>query len=276
MAKKDLSKILKTGSVKQRLKLMDECRADTSLGIDPPLTDKEIDELSDSFQSAEEIRLYNRHLRTYRAFREFISGAEVSYGYYKEAIAYITGFTLLWDTYERSEELINSVIAQVKDKKTKSLIRKQFADRHHFLYADIEADKEGFLRFFTDNNSERKKARKSQEDYSIEGILRLWKVKAEQSARHTKTFAKVLLDYMEETGYKPKAFYDRLTDILEGVSEDKALFPKFSKQRATENQYSNLDILAKYFVYPDPENTAIQEEDYERLNRSLRSLINNE
>lgn len=272
----DLSKILKTGSVKQRLKLLNDARADMSMGKDPALTGKEIDELSDSFQSAEEIRLYNRHLRAYRAFREFLASVGSLHGLYKEAIAYITGFVLLWDTYERSEELLNSVIAQVKDKKTKELIRKQFANRHHFLYADIEADKEGFLRFYTDNNSTKKKAKKSAEDYSIEGILKLWKEKAEERARHTKTFAKVLLDYIEETDYKPEAFRTYLRSILEELETDPALLPKFSKQQATERQYSNLDLMAKYFVYPDPENTKIPEEDYDRLNKSLRSMINNE
>lgn len=275
MAKQDLSKILKTGSLKQRLKLLDDCRADVSIGKEPPFTDKEIDELSDSFKSPEEIRLYNRHLRAYRAFRDFLATTDLLHSQYKEAIAYITGFVLLWDTYERSEELLNSVIAQVKDKKTKELILKQFANRKHFLYADIEADKEGFLRFYTDNTSARKKAKKTEDDYSIEGILRLWKEKAEERARHTKTFAKVLLDYMEETGYKPKAFYDRVSTILAEVDKDEALLPKFSRQQATEKQYSNLDLLAKYFVYPDQENTRIQEEDYDRLSNSLRSIINN-
>ncbi len=275
MAKKDLSKLLKTGTLKQRLKLLDDCRANISFGKDAPLTDKEFNQLVDSFDSSEEIRLYNLHLRAYRAFREFLASAEVMHGLYKEAIAYITGFALLWDTYERSEEIINSVIAQVSDKKTKDLILKQFANRSHFLYTDIDVDKEGFLRFHTDNRNHKKKGKPRGEDYSIEGILDLWKGKAEEYARHTKTFVKVLMDYMEETDYKPSAFHDRLLTLLADVEEDHALLPKFSKQRITQIEHSNFELLAKYFVYPDPENMEVPEDDYDRLALSLRNIVNN-
>ncbi len=272
MAKKDLSKILKTGSLKQRIKLLDEVRAEMSFRREV-LSDREHQELIDSFVKPEEVRLYNRHLRTFRAFRDFLASLESIHNSYKEAIAYITGFVLLWDTYERSEELLNSVIAQVKDKKTKDLILKQFSDRHHFLYADIDIDKEGFLRFHTDNRNHKKRGKPRGGDYSIEGILQLWKEKAEERARYTKTFAKVLLDYMEEADYKPKAFYHQALATLGDVETDKALLPKFSKQEAIEKGYSNLDLLAKYFVYPDRDNTEILEEDYDKLASSLRNMI---
>lgn len=272
MAKKDLSKILKTGSLKQRLQLLDEVRAEVRLGREI-LSGREHQELIDSFTKPEEIRLYNQHLHAYKAFVDFLAGVETSYLAYKEAIAYIIGFTLLWDTYERSEELLNRVIAQVTDKKTKDLIRKQFVDRHHFLYADIETDKDGFLRFYTDSTSTKAKPRAN--DYSIEGILRLWKKNAEDRARDTKTIAKVLLDYMDTSDYKPKAFYGKILGILEDVNKDKSLFPKFSKQRAVAELDGDLDLLAKYFVYPDPENTEILEDEYDRLAQSFRSVVNN-
>ena len=275
MAKKDLSKILKNGSVRQRLKLLDEYRAGISYGKPSSLTTKELDELNDSFQSPEENRLYNRHLRAYRNYREMILGADGIYGAFKEAIAYIHGFTMLWDTYDRNEEALNSVIAEAQDTKLKAFIAKEFTKQSQFLYADVDVDKEGFIRFYTDNRLAKEKGKKTKEDHSIEAILRIWKERAEDNARQVHTVAKALLDLMEEINYKPTAFSDRLQFLLTAVTEDQALTPKYSKKQMLDllGTGANSDLYTKYFVYPEPENITVNEEEYNNVQKVLREMI---
>jgi hypothetical protein len=273
MAKKDLSKILTNGSLKQRLKLLDDQRADIVYGRGSALTDKEMDELIESFKTPEETRFYNLHLQAFRNYREIISGLETLYGKFKEAIAYITGFSLLWDSYERNEEMLNSVISEIKDKKTKDMFAKKFASKSHFLYADIEVDEEGFFRFHTDNREHKKKGKPRGEDYSLEAVLRMWKARAEEYGIDLKTGCTVLLDYSEKINYKPKAFLDKLNFLLAQIETDYALFPKYSKKQMKDEEWANLDLLNKYFVYPDPDEIEINQEQYDNYLKILKANI---
>jgi hypothetical protein len=275
MAKKDLSKILKEGSVRQRLRLLDDQRAGIVYGKSSALTAKEMDELIESFKTPEEIKLYNLHLRAFRYFRELLMGLEAVFGTYKEALAYITGFSLLWDSYERHEELINSVIYEVKDKKTKNVITKKFESNSLFLYADVVVDEEGFFRFHTDNRERKKRGKPRGDDYSLESILRLWKGRAEEYASQIKTGCKALMDYSEIINYKPGTFIEKLNQLVEYVETDHALIPKFSEKQMKEMEWASMELLDKYFVYPNPDKIEVNEVEYSNFMKVLKAHIEN-
>ncbi len=273
MPKKDLSRFLKEGSVRQRLRLLDDQRASIVYGKSSDLTGKEMDELIESFKTSEEIELYNLHLRAFRNFREMILGLEVIFGTYKEALAYITGFSLLWDSYERNEELLNSVLHEVKDKKIKNVITKKFESKSLFLYADIKVDEEGFFRFHTDHREHTRREKPRGEDYSLESILRFWKGRAEEYATQLKTGCKALTDYSEKINYKPNTFIEKLNQLVEYVDTDHALIPRFSEKKMKEFEYVSLELLNKYFVYPNPDKIQINEEKYNNFMNVLKDNI---
>jgi hypothetical protein len=273
MAKKDLSKVLKKGSIKQRLKLLDEYRSSSIYGREA-LTVKEATELIDSFQTPEEIRLYDLHLRAHNYYRHLIAHIEIAYMSYREAIAIIAGFSLVWHTYEMNEEIINSIIREVDNKQMTKLVSEKFS-RSQFFYADVAEDEEGFLRFYTDNREQKKRGIKRGDDYSMEGILRIWKAKAEQYALELNMFCNLLLDYSETIDYKPTVFIDKLKHFLEFIKTDHALLPKNSEKQMQENEMANMDLFKKYFVYPNPDNLEIDEEEYGKYLKGMKDNIEN-
>jgi hypothetical protein len=63
MAKKDIGKIITTGSLKQRLLLIAEDRARAKYFLDKLLTDSDFNQLSNSFKKPNEIKLWNEFNR---------------------------------------------------------------------------------------------------------------------------------------------------------------------------------------------------------------------
>ncbi len=62
MSKKDIGKLLTTGTAKQRLLLIAEDRARVTYGEERILTDSDFNKLLDSFKKPNEIKLYNQFL----------------------------------------------------------------------------------------------------------------------------------------------------------------------------------------------------------------------
>jgi len=60
MSKKDIGKILTTGTARQRLLIIAEDRARVIYGDERLLTDSDLNKLFDSFKKPNEIKLYNQ------------------------------------------------------------------------------------------------------------------------------------------------------------------------------------------------------------------------
>jgi hypothetical protein len=267
MVKKNASKTLMNGSVKQRLKILDDERAAGFYQQELSLSEQEMDEIIGSFKTSREIELYNLHLAAFRVYRDLFTGLDGAESKYREAIAYITGFTMLWDTYQRNEEMLNSVLVTIEDKPTRAKLVKEAVSKRRYLYTSVEADKEGFIHFYTDKTKSQKSGEKKDGDaYSVENLLQIWKERAIDHIQHIKTGAKAMMDYMKEIDYHPKAFKEKINDLLETVDADRAILPKYSKRQMLKADIFDWDkkqeMYSKYFVYPNPEEIEINEKEY--------------
>ena len=122
MAKKDIGKILTTGSTKQRLLLLAEDNARAKYSQERLLTDHEINQLSESFKKPNEIQLWNKWLKVDRVVTSAIINLqglkfEVLMNY-----SNLRGYILVWNSIENAELLVNSVLHEIKDPKERKLI----------------------------------------------------------------------------------------------------------------------------------------------------------
>jgi len=267
---KDISKTVKGGSVKQRLKLIAEHYAmlQTSGGGKGLFTDHEVQELIDSFKTPQEIQRYNQLAEQDKRVRNSFLHLSIYVSQFKEAMAYITGYCLLWESYDRASEMANSMLHEVKDKD----LRKQLINRateNSFFYSKLEVEDGQYIRINTGKarNSKANKG-KTGDDYNLEGILQIWSNKASTLLASCKGMASAILDYMEEKDFTPKAYKEMIKTLLEPIEKDWSILPKYSKKRMEESGLLTPDKVHyynKYFVYPIAEEIEPDQEVYRTM-----------
>ena len=105
MAKKDIGKILTTGSPKQRLLLLAEDNARAKYSQEGLLTEHEINQLSESFKKPNEIQLWNKWLKVDRVVSTAIMNLQ---GLKFEVLMHysnLRGYILVWETIQEAEVL---------------------------------------------------------------------------------------------------------------------------------------------------------------------------
>ena len=271
---KDISKILKEGSIKQKLRLLIEHYANLSTGETGLLTEKEAKALVDTFRTPQELRAYNRVVEVERLFRPALYTVNQYRISYREAIANITGYSQLWQTYKENEDLLNTLLIEVEDKKLRAKLTKTITTgRGFYLWSNIEKDEEGYIRFNTGEPRKRatiknKKFIIEEDSHSLEDMLGLWKERAELYICQTKTLIKALTEWMDENDYKPTPYVNMIKEILEDVEEDKSYLPKFSKARMRGIMHERTEeVLSKHFFYPNAEEIGIDEVLFKRYRR---------
>jgi len=282
---KNISKILSKGSPRQRIVLLTTDSFQEYLaisGIKPDaktiLTDEEKQSLLNSFKTPPEIRLYNKYAKLNRDFPYFLMILKETQLNYNEAIAYLIGFTNTWQDYQYTEQTFNRILYEVKEKKLKNKILKIILDESHFLYAELEKNTGGSVRLVTSIDKER---------IRLEGLIKAWSGKAENTLREAKSYIKAIRDYLTEEDFLIQALKDILNYYEKGFREDKALIPKYSKRQMDEMLKSlkndeqmfrkivetghriisdkEDDFFAKYYVFPDYDELEIDENAYNTM-----------
>jgi len=277
MNKKDISKILLTGSARQRATILAEDDAQYSKTGSSFLTDSERQSLYDSFKTPAEGKLYNRYLELRRKVKFSITYLKQLQLLHEVSIGYLTGYCLLWDQYKLQESSYNQLLYVIKDAKTKKEAIKTLTDgiNQPRLGTAVEQD-EGNIEILTKGrpaNSPPKDSKKAQiTNYPVEleDIINAHSEKATYQLKEAKAMAVAILDNMAEEAFNVKSYKDTVTEILDALSEDRAVLARFSKKALDyfntampENKTSRerdleimgkyLEIMGKYMVFPDPD-----------------------
>ena len=259
MIKNDISKILKEGSIKQRIKMLSEHYANLTVGGKGILSDKETRELSDSFKTSPEINAFNKMNRAFRDLRPALLALNQYRVSFRHSIATITGYVLLWESYKETEELLNSTLWEVKDKKLRKELSTKLSKNSNYIFTEVELQTDDTLIFRTDSPRRPRRGIKKKDfieeaDKTLEGIIHLWKENAELNIIQVKSYVKAITDWMEERDFKPKPFKDLLNQIMDDIYADYAPYPKYSKSQMTTIKGGlDISIMEKYFVYPEPD-----------------------
>jgi hypothetical protein len=275
MSKKDISKSIKNGSAKNKVKLIAEHYALLQTNSKGLFSDSEAQELIDSLKTPQEIRLFNKTIKADRATRHALYLLKQYQLNYREAVAYVTAYSLLWESYLKSEDMLNEMLYEIKDKKLKhNLIEKNLLKAPH-IFAEIERDKEdGFIRFATDKPRNRKSKENPSGAITLEGVLELWTKQTVTAISQTKAIAQAMTDYMEENDFKPSPYKEMINGILEDINKDRSITPKYSKRKMLEMfpDEKTDEVFNKFFVFPDPEEIEVDQEFYAKVRRDYLDI----
>lgn len=259
MNKTDVTKVLATGSPKQRILILAEDTAQYRIHHKGYLTDRERQGLTDSFKTSAEIKLYNKFMNCDKAVTYAMPYLKQLQLIHEVSIAYLTGYCLLWHDYQQQGDNYNELLYQIEDKETKAKVLKTITS-HTPLLADIVDIKSGKDKGLVEILIRELPARKKNtERYGMGDIIDAYSVKATDQLKEAKALAQAILDYMDEEGFNVKTYKKQVTDILDALSVDRAVMPKFSRTAGeelagatdTEKKRYN-DLMSKYWVFPDP------------------------
>ena len=266
MAKKDIGKILTTGSTKQRLLLLAEDFAREKYSLERLLTDHEVNQITQSFKKPNEGKLYNKWLKVDRAVTTAVMNLQ---GLKFEVLMHysnLRGYILVWDAIQEAEVLTNHILHEIKDQEERIKIASQASSLSKFLFTDMETDKEGYLDInidfeqdtYRDENGKivgfKEKGVKSKK-YSLWYVMNNVKKEAINSAIKFLSWREAILDYMEEEGFSIKTYRDIINSMNEDIhkpiigwskyqSDTKLFIPDFPSKRADK-------LKAKYAITPN-------------------------
>ena len=254
MAKKDIGKILTTGSAQKRALLIAEERARGKYFQKKLLTEKEFRQLNESFKSPKEIDLWNE----FRELDETITNAIINLqGKMFEVLmnySNLRGYILVWNTIENTELLVNSVLHEIKDPKERKRIAKDGAKGVDILFTRTEPDQEGYIEINIDHKEEK---------YKLLKVMNTVKKEVEASVIRYLSWERATLDFMEERGFKVKTYIEQLKIMTAKVYDPIVGWGKYSGKLDIPGLNPRLEkIMKKYAISPNIEEIKVDEEEY--------------
>jgi hypothetical protein len=269
MAKKDISKILTTGSPKQRVLLIAEDIARGKYFQDRLLTDSEFNQLSDSFKKSNEIKLYNEFRRLDGTVTNAIINLQGLLYEVKMHYSNLRGYILVWNSIENTELLVNSVLHEIKDQDERRRIAESGATGVNLLFSKTEIDPEGYLDisidFYTEeyeDMSYHSKKIKSKE-YSLWEVMNNVKKETETAIIKYLSWERAILDYMEEKGFNVKTYKEKIKEMNTQVYSPIIGWAKYSGELNTGLSHPRLErLISKYSICPNVGDLKVDEALY--------------
>ena len=247
MPKKDISTIIKSGTARERVKLLAEQIARDKFvdAGDPILTEKEFFHLEQSFKSDKEIKLYNKFRKADSTITRGITNLD---GLKFEILNHYTnlrGYIFLWDNLQSSELLVNSILHGIENREERIKIAENRAVKRSLFNKNV-VDKEGYIEIQVDG------------DKQLLDLIKIVSKDATKSVSKWLGWYKALKEYIDKEGVKIKAYSKVLKSIEETVffrvvSMDK-YYGELDEKLADIDEVSPriLKLLQKYNVCPDP------------------------
>jgi hypothetical protein len=255
MSKKDISKILTTGSPKQRVLLVAEEIARAKYFQDKLLTEVEFNQLRDSFKKPNEIKLWNEFIRLDDTITNAIVNLQGLLYEVKMRFSDIRGYILTWSTIENAELLVNSVLHEIKDQTDRKRIAKKGAKGVELLLSKTQTDQEGYIEI--DIGFLKK------DKVSLWTVLNTVKAQAETSVVKYLSWEKAITDFIEERGFNVRTYKTKIKEMREQLNTPIIDWTKYYGVDATEVGSPRLfKLLKKYSVCPEVDKLSIDENEY--------------
>jgi len=274
MAKKDIGKLLTTGSLKQRMLLIAEDVARGKYFQDNLLSDSEFNQLSDSFKKPNEIKLWNKFRRADETVAHALINLQGLLFEIKMNYSNLRAYILVWNSIENAELLVNSVLHEVKDAKERRRIAEDGAKGINLLFSNTELDQEGYIEIKIDFERDSYKDENGKKvGYKEKGIKTkkhsLWQVmnnvkkETETSVIKYLSWESAILDYMEEKGFNVKTYKDKIKEMTTQVYSPIVGWAKYSGELNIGLPHPRLEeIIKKYSICPNIDELKVDEVDY--------------
>ena len=274
MAKKDIGKILTTGSPKLRAILYWEDIARGKCFQEKLLTDSDRIQLYDSFKKPNEIKLWNEFRRLDDIVTNAIVNLQGVLFEVKMNYSNLRGYILVWNSIENAELLVNSVLHEIKDPKERKRIAEDGAKGIDLLFSKTEPDQEGYIEIKVDFEScshldengkpigYKDKPRKTKE-YSLWYVMNNVKKEVETSVIKYLSWERATLDFMEERGFNVKTYKEQIKIMTAKIYEPIIGWAKYSGELNTGLPHPRLEkLMKKYAIIPNMEDLKVDEEEY--------------
>jgi hypothetical protein len=274
MAKKDIGKLLTTGSPKQRVLLIAEDIARGKYFQDKLLSDSEFNQLSDSFKKPNEIKLWNEFRNAGATVGNALINLQGLLFEIKMNYSNLRGYILVWNSIENAELLVNSVLHEIKDAKERKRIAEDGAKGIDLLFSKTEPDQEGYIEIkidfekdsYRDENGKligyKEKPRKTKET-SLWYVMNNVKKEVENSVIKYLSWESALLDFMEDKGFNVKTYKDIIKDMTTQVYSPIIGWAKYSGELNTGLPHPRLEeIIKKYSICPNMDELKVDEDIY--------------
>lgn len=254
--------------LKQRLRLIVEHYAQIQTGGEPLLSQREMEQLKSTFKTKEEIRAYNSISNkdsTLHACIGYLGQFRLSY---RETIAYITGYVNLWIVYEETEKIINLLLQNIPELKVRKVLIKEVVKKRLLVAKMAKAKEEDIVLIVTNKTD------------GLEDILKSYTDLAVTNIAQTKAIYKATTDWMRRIDYTAKPYLKILDGYMVDIEKSWSIAPKYSRREfiktlpATLSDEEKEKLIAtnsKYFVYPDAEDIAPDEDFYRQFNNQFFS-----
>jgi len=255
MAKKNISKIITSGSLNKKLLLYFENAGRKEYQESPLLTQAEENALFHSVKTPAEGKKWNDYLDKYEKIHQAIDNMAIGYQKIQTDYSTLRAYILLWNSIENAELLANYILHETKDKKERAKIAKKTlaSSLISFVFTEKKTDKEGYIELNTENK-----------EHNLKGLLKHIKEELETNIIAFLSLKTATLDFMEETGVNLEVFKERINRYSEGIYEpiidwnkyrsDKqyfyegtGLYARLNKIKKVYNSTPNLEELK-----PDP------------------------
>lgn len=259
MAKKNIDKVLTSGSPKQRLLLIAEERARGKYFKERLLTEGEFNKLNESFRKPNEVKLWNE----FRNLDDTITNAIINLqGKMFEVLmnySNLRGYILVWNTIENAELLVNSVLHEIKNQEERRRIAKAGATDVNILLVKTEPDQEGYI----DINIDPK-----EEKISLQYAMNNVKKEVETSVIQYLSWERATLDFMEERGFNVKTYKEQIKIMTAKIYEPIIGWDKYSGEIPSPLSHPRLErIVKKYAICPNMDDLKVDEEEYNWFKR---------
>jgi hypothetical protein len=281
MAKKDISKVLTTGSAKQRMLLIAEDIARGKYFKDKLLTDREFNQLSDSFKKSNEIKLWNEFRNADATVGNALINLQGLLFEIKMNYSNLRGYILVWNSIENTELLVNSVLHEIKDAKERRRIAENGSKGIDLLFSKTEPDQEGYLEIKIDFEEYSYKDKNGKEvGYKEKGIKTrehsLWyvmnnvKKETEISIIRYLSWESAILDYMDEKGFNVKTYKDKIQEMTDQVYIPIIGWAKYSGELNIVLPHPRLkEIIKKYSICPNMDEMKVSEVEYNLFKKQI-------
>lgn len=259
MAKKNIDKVLTSGSPKQRLLLIAEERARGKYFKERLLTEGEFNKLNESFRKPNEVKLWNE----FKNLDDTITNAIINLqGKMFEVLmnySNLRGYILVWNTIENAELLVNSVLHEIKNQEERRRIAKAGATNVNILLVKTEPDQEGYI----DINIDPK-----EEKISLQYAMNNVKKEVETSVIRYLSWERAILDFMEERGFNVKTYKEQIKIMTAKIYEPIIGWDKYSGEISSPLSHPRLErIVKKYAICPNMDDLKVDEEEYNWFKR---------
>jgi hypothetical protein len=282
MAKKDISKILTTGSAKQRLLLIVEDNARAIYGMDKLLTDHEYNQLSDSFKKPNELRLWNE----FKSYSASVGNGILNLQGVKYEVlmnySNLRGYIILWNSIENAEVMVNSVLHEIKDPKERKRIAEKGAKGGvNLLFSKPELDQEGYLDIqidfekdsYTDEDGNRiewKETPRKSKTHSLWYVMNNVKKEAEISIVKYLSWESAILEFMEDKGFNVKTYKDQIYRMTEDVYRPIISWAKYRGELNMGSPHPLIEkIIKQYAICPNIQELSIDPKQRDFFRREI-------